>query len=172
VLFEARGRFGVYDENDPDDHTDENHPLLLAFRGDIAGVVRLDRGSSDVGIIRQFAIDGPSQGVGHGRMLLQMLVAREMALGLRVLEVNSDGQAVGFYQRFGFNLVVGEREIPCCGSLSASQILAGLLVKSTVRSRSTAKWRSETLVRRVVANSLLRDLCLRIRYGEASKLPR
>jgi GNAT superfamily N-acetyltransferase len=112
VLFEARGRFGIYDQNNPDDRAEGNHPLLLVFRGDVVGVVRLDCGSSDVGIIRQLAIDGPAQGVGHGGTLLQILVARGMALGLRVLEVNSDRQAVGFYQRFGFDLVDGEREHP------------------------------------------------------------
>ena len=112
VLFEARGRFGVYDESNPDDRTEGNLPLLLAFRGDNVGVVRLDCGYTDVGIIRQLAIDGPAQGVGHGRMLLQMLVARGMALGIRVLEVNSARQAVGFYQRFGFDLVAGEWEHP------------------------------------------------------------
>ena len=88
-----------------------NHPLLLAFRGDIVGVVRLDCDSRDVGIIRQLAIDGPAQGVGHGRTLLQMLAARGRTLGLRVLEVNSDGQAVGFYQRFGFDLVASNRRL-------------------------------------------------------------
>jgi RimJ/RimL family protein N-acetyltransferase len=33
VLFEARERFGIYDENNPDDRTEGNLPLLLAFRG-------------------------------------------------------------------------------------------------------------------------------------------
>jgi N-acetylglutamate synthase-like GNAT family acetyltransferase len=112
VLFEARGRFGVYNENNPDNFADGNLPLLLAFRGDIVGVVRLHCGSGDVGVVRQVAIDGPAQGAGHGRMLLKMLAARAKALGLRVLEVNSDRQAVGFYQRFGFDLVAGEREYP------------------------------------------------------------
>ena len=45
-------------------------------------------------------------------MLLELLVARGIALGFRALEVNSDKQAVGFYQRFGFNLIHGEREYP------------------------------------------------------------
>ena len=82
------------------------------FQGDVVGVVRLDCDSGDVGIIRQLAIDGPAQGVGHGRVLLELLVARGIALGFRALEVNSDKQAVGFYQRFRFNLIHGEREYP------------------------------------------------------------
>ena len=32
--------------------------------------------------------------------------------GLRILEVNSDGKAVGFYRRFGFDLIDGNREHP------------------------------------------------------------
>ena len=112
VLFEARGQFGVYNENNPDNRKEGNYPLLLAFQGDVVGVVRLDCDSGDVGIIRQLAIDGPAQGVGHGRVLLELLVARGIALGFRALEVNSDKQAVGFYQRFGFNLIHGEREYP------------------------------------------------------------
>jgi len=109
---EPRGQFGVYNENNPDNRKEGNYPLLLAFQGDVVGVVRLDCDSGDVGIIRQLAIDGPAQGVGHGRVLLELLVARGIALGFRALEVNSDKQAVGFYQRFGFNLIHGEREYP------------------------------------------------------------
>ena len=112
VLFEARGRFGVYNDNHPDNRIEGNYPLLLAFRGDPVGAVRLDCGPGDLGIIRQVAIDGPAQRLGHGRILLQLLVSRGIALGLRALEVNSDGRAVGFYQRFGFELVHGEREYP------------------------------------------------------------
>ena len=112
VLFESRGQFGVYNENNPDNRKEGNFPLLLAFRGVFVGVVRLDCGSGDVGVIRQLAIDGPAQGAGHCRVLLELLVARGIALGFRALEVNSDKQAVGFYQRFGFNLVQGERKYP------------------------------------------------------------
>jgi len=112
VLFEARGQFGVYNENNPDNRKEGNVPLLLVFQGNVVGVVRLDCDSGDVGIIRQLAIDGPAQGVGHGRVLLELLVARGIALGFRALAVNSDKQAVGFYQRFGFDLVHGEREYP------------------------------------------------------------
>jgi hypothetical protein len=42
VLFEARGQFGVYNENHPDDVAAGNHAKLLLHRGHPVGVIRID----------------------------------------------------------------------------------------------------------------------------------
>ena len=42
VLWEARGLFGVYNENHPDEAAPNNHPKLLIYGGDPVGVVRID----------------------------------------------------------------------------------------------------------------------------------
>ena len=112
VLFEARKRFGVYNENHPDDRNHAHHPLLLVFRGEIVGAVRLDCLAGGTGIVRQVAIDGPAQGAGHGRMLVSLLEERALTLGVAVLEVNSAREAMGFYQRLGSHLIDGAREWP------------------------------------------------------------
>jgi N-acetylglutamate synthase-like GNAT family acetyltransferase len=112
VLFEVRGRFGVYDSNHPDDRYHEHHPLVLAFRGEIVGAVRLDCAGSGSGIVRQVAIDVPAQGAGHGRMMLSLLEQRALNMGIAVLEVNSARESVGFYQRLGFQLIDDARESP------------------------------------------------------------
>ncbi|MFQ6043812.1 MAG: LamG-like jellyroll fold domain-containing protein, partial [Candidatus Poribacteria bacterium] len=42
ILWENRRRFGGYDENHPDEFLPDNHPMLLFFRGNPVGVVRID----------------------------------------------------------------------------------------------------------------------------------
>ena len=42
VLFEARGRFGIYDEDHPDERVPGHYPKLLLFRNDPVGVLRID----------------------------------------------------------------------------------------------------------------------------------
>jgi uncharacterized protein YndB with AHSA1/START domain len=39
VLFEARGQFGVYDENHPDEKAPGHHPRVLNYGGDTVGTV-------------------------------------------------------------------------------------------------------------------------------------
>jgi hypothetical protein len=42
VLFEKRGRFGVYNENHPEEFESSNHPLILTHKGVATGVIRVD----------------------------------------------------------------------------------------------------------------------------------
>src|SRR5262245_66330679 len=71
VLFENRGRFGVYDENHPDEHRKGNHPLLLLLDGEAIGVIRIDI-NGDQAIFRRVAIREDLQRAGHGRVLLTL----------------------------------------------------------------------------------------------------
>ena len=55
VLFEARGQFGVYNENHPDDRVAGHHAKLLLHRGDPIGVIRIDISGTEA-IYRRVAI--------------------------------------------------------------------------------------------------------------------
>jgi N-acetylglutamate synthase-like GNAT family acetyltransferase len=112
ILFEARGRIGIYDENGPDERHPDNQSLLLLYNGTYIGTVRLDCAWPDLGVIRLFAIDAPFQRVGHGKRFVSVLSEHAARLGLTAFEVNSAPEAVGFWQRQGFNLIDGTREFP------------------------------------------------------------
>lgn len=72
VLFEARGRFGVYEENHPDERSDANRPLLLLFQGIPVCAVRLDRMSDGSGIVRLMAVEQSVQRRGHGSAAISL----------------------------------------------------------------------------------------------------
>lgn len=112
ILFEARGRFGVYDRNHPDDFNPENQPFLLLRSDQPVGVARLDRLGETRGGIRLVAIDAPMQRQGYGRILMAMVEACALNAGLVRLELNSAPEAVTFYQHLGWQLVDAEREHP------------------------------------------------------------
>lgn len=112
ILFEARGRHGVYDRSHPDDVDPRNKPFLLLQRGVPIGVVRLDRLDHDRGGVRLVAIDGRLQRKGFGRMLMALVEQRAAEAGLTILELNSAPEAVAFYQRVGWSLVDADREHP------------------------------------------------------------
>jgi GNAT superfamily N-acetyltransferase len=101
VLFEARGRFGVYNAEHPDDRAPNNHPKLLVHMGEHVGVVRIDIAGPVAGL-RRVAIRADVQRRGHGRALLRLAerFARDAGCTQLVSRVAPD--AVGFYQRFGF----------------------------------------------------------------------
>ena len=101
VLFEARGQFGVYQENRPDDSVPGNHPKLLLYRGEPVGVVRIDVAGTTA-ICRRVAIRSDVQRLGHGRALLSLVqqFARDTGCGRLASHVAPD--AVGFYERCGF----------------------------------------------------------------------
>lgn len=112
VLFEARGRVGIYDENRPEEHRDEHPSLLLFYKDAPVGTARLDCDTEGIGIVSLVAIDQRAQGAGHGRILISLVEDRVRTFGIKVLEVNSAPDAVVFYQRVGFKLIDGEREFP------------------------------------------------------------
>lgn len=98
VLFENRGKGDSYVENHPDDSQPGNHPLVLLYRGEIIGVLRLDV-SDRVAWLRRVAIREDLQRVGHGRVLLKLAETFAKAQGCNELRTNAAVEAVGFYER-------------------------------------------------------------------------
>jgi GNAT superfamily N-acetyltransferase len=109
VLFEARGQFGTYDANHPQDRAPHNHPKLLLYNGDPVGVVRIDVDGS-VAALRRVAIRADVQRRGHGRIML--MLAQRFAEEARCTRLVSsvDADAVPFYQRCGF-VIAEERAV-------------------------------------------------------------
>jgi GNAT superfamily N-acetyltransferase len=102
VLFENRGRFGVYDENHPDEFEKNNHPLLLFDRGAPIGVIRVDIHDS-VAWFRRVAVREDLQRAGHGRILLSLAEAFAREAGCDEARSNVAADAVGFYERCGYS---------------------------------------------------------------------
>ncbi|HEX5109166.1 MAG TPA: GNAT family N-acetyltransferase [Vicinamibacterales bacterium] len=101
VLFEARGQFGVYDENRPDDRAPGNHPRLLVYDGQPIGVVRIDIDGS-IALLRRVAVRADVQRLGHGRALISLAERFAEERGCTALASFVAPDAVGFYQRCGF----------------------------------------------------------------------
>ena len=101
VLFENRGKGERYSENHPDDSQPGNHPLVLFYRDEIIGVMRLDV-SDSVAWLRRVAIREDLQRVGHGRVLLKLAEAFAKEQGCDELRTNAAVEAVGFYERGGY----------------------------------------------------------------------
>src|SRR5215213_1151031 len=80
VLFENRGKVETYIQNHPDDSKPGNHPLVLLYKGDVIGVMRIDI-SGTVAWFRRVAIQEDLQGLGHGRVLLRLAEAFGKAEG-------------------------------------------------------------------------------------------
>jgi len=101
VLFENRGKVDAYIENHPDDARAGNHPLILIYKGDIIGVIRIDI-SESVAWLRRVAIREDLQRLGHGRVLLRLAEAFAQAEGCSEVRSNAAVEAVGFYERCGY----------------------------------------------------------------------
>jgi GNAT superfamily N-acetyltransferase len=102
VLWEARGRSG-YDEKRPEEHLAANHPLLLKLDGRPIGTTRLDNLGDGRGVVRLVAIAAHVQRQGHGRVLSASVEDYgRRRLGLTMLLVNADPDAVGFYEKMGW----------------------------------------------------------------------
>ena len=107
VLFENRGKSEAYDENHPDDRKLGNHPLLLLYRDEIIGVLRIDisarvDASGRVAMLRRVAIRDDLQRLGHGRVLLRLAEEFAKAEGCDEMRSNAAVEAVGFYERCGY----------------------------------------------------------------------
>jgi GNAT superfamily N-acetyltransferase len=103
VLFEARGRVGVYQEDHPDEHAEDNHPLLFTLDGEPVGTVRVDCLPDASAVIRMVAVAERHQRQGHGRTLLQLAEGFARALGARRTVVNAAPDATEFYARSGYS---------------------------------------------------------------------
>jgi GNAT superfamily N-acetyltransferase len=101
VLFENRGKSEAYDENHPDDRKLGNHPLLLFYRDEIIGVLRIDV-SGSLAMLRRVAIRDDLQRLGHGRVLLRLAEEFAKAEGCDEMRSNAAVEAVGFYERCGY----------------------------------------------------------------------
>jgi GNAT superfamily N-acetyltransferase len=101
VLFEARGLFGVYDENRPDERAPGNHAKLLLVGGAPVGVIRIDISGNDA-TFRRVAIRLDAQRRGHGRTMLSL--AEAFAAGQECTRILSHvaPDAVVFYEKCGF----------------------------------------------------------------------
>jgi GNAT superfamily N-acetyltransferase len=106
VLFEARGRFGVYNENHPDDRLPRNHPLLLLVDGVGVAVVRVDLlpDSSTAGF-RRLAVAQQSQRRGYGTALMKRAEAFAVSHGCTRFIADVAPDAVTFWRGIGYCLV-------------------------------------------------------------------
>src|SRR5436853_4048492 len=68
ILFEGRGRFGVYDPNRPDEYIAGHFPKILMCEAQYIGVVRIDV-AGETAFLRRVAIDEPWQHQGFGRTM-------------------------------------------------------------------------------------------------------
>ncbi|MCW5686563.1 MAG: GNAT family N-acetyltransferase [Pseudolabrys sp.] len=101
-LFEAKGRFGIYNDQHPDDYADFAHPLLLKVDGRAVGTVRIDLLGQGRAAIRLVAITATEQGRGLGTVMEALAAERARALGVSELVVNSAAEAAGFYEKTGW----------------------------------------------------------------------
>jgi GNAT superfamily N-acetyltransferase len=102
VLFEARGRIGVYDPDRADERAPDHFPLLLKWNGCGIATTRLDVRESGQAIVRLVAVVRSEQRKGHGRALAARTEAFARDCGVNKLLVNAAADAVGFYERIGF----------------------------------------------------------------------
>jgi GNAT superfamily N-acetyltransferase len=103
VLFEARGQFGVYSENHPDDQAPGHYAKLLKYDGEPVGVVRIDI-HGVVAILRRVAIRAEVQKRGHGRALLSLAQQVAEEAGCTRLESFVAPDAINFYRNAGFEI--------------------------------------------------------------------
>jgi GNAT superfamily N-acetyltransferase len=102
ALFENRGRFGVYNENHPDEFEKDHHPLILFDRGTPVGVIRVDIHGL-VAWFRRVAVREDLQRAGHGRILLSLAEAFARESGCGEAHSNVAADAVAFYERCGYS---------------------------------------------------------------------
>jgi len=106
VLWTARGKIG-YDRRHVDDfEVPANQPLLLKDDARPVGVVRLDDFGDGTGAVRLVAVVSDVQGSGHGRALSNLWDARARDKGFHTLYVNAAPDAVGFYEKMGWERFV------------------------------------------------------------------
>ena len=102
VLFENRGIFGVYSETHPDDFAQGNYPMVLMHGIEPIGVIRIDV-DGETAIFRRVAIREDQQRNGHGKVMLSLSQDFALAKGCKLLRSYVNPEAVGFYERCGFN---------------------------------------------------------------------
>jgi GNAT superfamily N-acetyltransferase len=101
-LFDRRGRGPQYNEHHPDEAASGNYPLLL-FRDSVPiGAIRVDTGQPLV-LFRMVSVRRDIQGSGAGRAMLHLAEVFARNAGAERVGLYSAPEAVGFYERCGFN---------------------------------------------------------------------
>ena len=101
VLFARRGRAAVYNDDHPDDAVSNYLKFLLVLDGERIGTARLDLVQS-IGKLRLVVIATERQRQGHGSVMEQMIADHAHRLGVTSLLVSSAPDAVGFYEKCGW----------------------------------------------------------------------
>lgn len=109
VLWEARGRFGEYDDSHPDDYRSNHFPKLLLHDGVAIGVIRIDL-QGKTAWFRRVAIAELHQRNGHGRALLSLAEGFAEQNGANRIESSVDEDAIPFYRRCGYVSHAGQPE--------------------------------------------------------------
>jgi len=105
VLWEARGMFGVYNSEHPDEYKENNYPKLLVYETRPVGVVRIDLDiSSRAAGFRRVAIEGDEQRKGFGKELMKQSEEFASSHGCYKLHANVSPDAIGFYKKIGYHL--------------------------------------------------------------------
>ena len=101
ILFERRGRFGVYDAAHADEHAPGNHPFLFWCDGHPAGTIRIDITSAEA-IFRLVTIREDHQRRGLGRRMLSLAERFARSKQRALVHSHVNRSAIGFYERCGF----------------------------------------------------------------------
>jgi len=108
VLYERRGRFGVYDSNHPDDRSPNNFPKVLVLGSQYIGAVRIDI-VDRMAYLRSVAITEPDQRRGFGRVMINLAESFARGLGAKRVESGVAPDAVVFYEKCGYRLLGSHR---------------------------------------------------------------
>ena len=101
-LFEARGKWDVYNSEMPEEKIPNNTPFLLKADGVGVGTARLDIREDGTAVVRLVAVTKKEQGKGHGRELAILMEEFARAHGVKKLLVNAHVDATGYYEKLGF----------------------------------------------------------------------
>jgi N-acetylglutamate synthase-like GNAT family acetyltransferase len=111
VLWENRGQYGVYDDKHPDESKPGRYPMVLVREGQAIGVIRIDIEGRQA-IFRRVAIRDDIQRSGHGRVMLKLSEDFALRHGCDHLYSFVAPDAVGFYEKCGFQRDLSRAEIP------------------------------------------------------------
>ena len=121
VLYERRGRMGVYDANHPHDRSPNNFPKVLLQDSAYIGALRIDF-VDDIAYLRSVAIIEPRQRKGFGRVMIRLAEAFARAKGAKRVESAVAPDAVMFYEKCGYQLLgsLGGANVPMYKDLVAA----------------------------------------------------
>ena len=110
VLFPPERHPGfVYDDAHPDDAAANHIKFLLLLDGEPIGTTRLDL-KGERAAVRLVGIVADRQRQGHGSVMEQGLVNHAYKLGITTLMLNSAPEAIGFYEKRGWQREVWDPE--------------------------------------------------------------